>query len=211
MKRKLFLLMLLAAAVSFKLGYCQDNLSAIDKIDSKTKVQAQASADKALPKVESSLQLEAVQEEAKPADDSGEQELENMKAYREALENKQKELEVIKLDLEKSDLMLKKRQAEKEIFEIDKSLPQGGSNVSAVSGGLGQDAKVSLIDPSDVKLQLLVIADNLKEGQITLKNSPYVLKEGDTIASKLAVERIEPIGVTFKQVDGSSFKLNFIN
>jgi len=211
MKRKLFLLMFIAAAVSFKFGYCQDNLSAIDKIDNKPKVQTQVPADKALPKVESPLQLEAAQEEVKPADDSGEQELENMKAYREALENKQKELEVIKLDLEKSDLMLKKRQAEKEIFEIDKSLPQGGSNVSAMAGGFSQDAKVSLVEPSDVKLQLLVIADNLKEGQITLKNSPYFFKEGDSIASKLTVERIEPAGVTFKQVDGSSFKLNFIN
>ncbi len=211
MKRKLFLLMFIAAAVSFKLGYCQDNLSAIDKIDNKPKFQTQAPADKVLPKAESPLRLEAAQEEAKPADDLGEQELENMKAFREALENKQKELEVIKLDLEKSDLMLKKRQAEKEIFEIDKSLPQGGSNVSPMSGGLSQDAKVSLVDPSDVKLQLLVIADNLKEGQITLKNSPYVFKEGDSIASKLTVERIEPAGVTFKQLDGTIFKLNFIN
>jgi len=203
--------MFIVAAVSFKLGYCQDNISAIDKIDNKPKVQTQAPADKALSKVESSLQLEAAQEEANPADDSGEQELENMKAYREALENKQKELEVIKLDLEKSDLMLKNRQAEKEIFEIDKSLPQGKSDVSSVAGGFTQDVKASLVDPSDIKIQLLVIADNLKEGQITLKNSPYVFKEGDSIASKLTVEQIEQTGVTFKQVDGSSFKLNFIN
>ena len=81
--------------------------------------------DKILPKEQSPVQPEAALEEVKPADDTGEQDLENIKAYREVLENKQKELEVIKLDLEKSDLMLKKRQAEKEIFEIDKALPQG--------------------------------------------------------------------------------------
>jgi len=210
MKKLLFLVAFVMAAAGFKFGYCQDNLSAIDKIDNKAKVQAQAQADKALPKTEASVQPEAVQEEVKPADNSEEGELENMKAYREALENKQNELEVIKLDLEKSDLLLKKRQAEKEIFEIDKSLPQGKADVSS-AGSLTQDAKAALVDLSDIKLQLLVIADNLKEGRIILKNSPYVFKEGDSIASKLTVEQIEPTGVTFKQVDGSSFKLNFIN
>ncbi len=209
MKRLVFLLLFVAALAGFKFGYCQDNLSAIDKIDNKAKVQTQT--DKVIPKAESPLQSEAPQEEIRPADDSGDEDLENMKAFREALENKQKELEVIKLDLEKSDLLLKKRQAEKEIFEIDKALPQGKSDVSSVSGGLNQGEKVSLVDPSDIKLQLLVIADNLKEGQISLKNSPYVFKEGDSIASKLTVERIEPTGVTFKQVDGNTFKLNFVN
>ncbi len=209
MKRILFLSVLVAAAIGLKFGYCQDNILAVDKIDNKTKVQAQE--NKILPKEENPVKAEAVQDETKPVVDSSEHELENLRAYREVLEDKQKELEVIKLDLEKSDLMLKKRQAEKEIFEIDKALPQGKSDVSSVSGGLNQGEKVSLVDPSDIKLQLLVIADNLKEGQISLKNSPYVFKEGDSVASKLTVEQIEPTGITFKQVDGSLFKLNFIN
>jgi hypothetical protein len=209
MKRILFLSVLVAAAIGLKFGYCQDNLLAVDKIDTKRKVQAQE--NKILPKEENPVKAEAVLEETKPVDDTSEQDLENLRAYREVLENKQKELEIIKLDLEKSDLMLKKRQAEKEIFEIDKAIPQGKSDVSSVSSGLNQGEKVSLVDPSDIKLQLLVIADNLKEGQISLKNYPYVFKEGDSIASKLTVEQIEPTGVTFKQVDGSLFKLNFIN
>ena len=209
MKRLLFLLVFVIAVTGLKCGYCQDNLLAVDKIDNKTKVQVQE--DKTLPKEQNPVQAGVALEEVKPADDSSEQDLENIRAYREVLENKQKDLEVIKLDLEKSDLMLKKRQAEKEIFEIDKALPQGKSDVSSVSGGLNQGEKVSLIDPSDIKIQLLVIADNLKEGQISLKGSPYVFKEGDSIASKLTVEQIEPTGITFKQVDGSLFKLNFIN
>ena len=209
MKRILFLLVFVMAAIGFKCGYCQDNLLAVDKIDNKTKVQSQE--DKALPKEQNPVQAGAALEEVKQADDAGEQDLENIRAYREVLENKQKELEVIKLDLEKSDLMLKKRQVEKEIFEIDKALPQGKSDVSSVSGGLTQGTKAPLVDASDIKIQLLVIADNLKEGRISLKGSLYVFKEGDSIASKLTVEQIEPTGVTFKQVDGSLFKLNFIN
>ncbi len=209
MKRILFLSVLVAAAIGLKFGYCQDNLLAVDKIDTKTKVQAQE--NETLPKEDNPVKAEADLEKARPADDTGEQELENIRAYREVLENKQKELEVIKLDLEKSDLLLKKRQAEKEIFEIDKALPQGKGDVSSVPGGLTQSVKAPLVDPADIKIQLLVIADNLKEGQVSLKNSPYVFREGDSIASKLTVEQIEPTGVTFKQVDGSSFKLNFMN
>ena len=209
MKRLLFLLVFVMAVAGFKCGYCQDNILAVDKIDNKTKVQVQE--DKTLPKEQNPVQAGVALEEVKQADDTGEQDLENIRAYRGVLENKQKELEVIKLDLEKSDLMLKKRQAEKEIFEIDKALPQGKSDVSSVSGGLNQGEKVSLIDPSDIKIQLLVIADNLKEGQISLKGSPYVFKEGDSIASRLTVEHIEPSGVTFKQADGRSFQLTLIN
>lgn len=209
MKKLLFMLVFVMAVTGFKCGYCQDNILAVDKIDNKAKAQTQE--DKTVLKEQNPVQAEVALEEVKPADDTGEQALENIRAYREVLENKQKELEVIKLDLEKSDLMLKKRQAEKEIFEIDKALPQGKSDVSSLSGGLTQGTKAPLVDASDIKIQLLVIADNLKEGQISLKGSPYVFKEGDSIASKLTVEQIEPTGITFKQVDGSSFKLNFIN
>jgi len=196
------------AMTGFKYAYCQDNLLAVDTIDNKQKALTQE--NKSLAKDENSGKAEAAIGEVKPLDDS-EQDLKEIKAYREVLENKQKELEVIKLDLEKSDLLLKKRQAEKEIYEIDKVLPQGKAEVSSIPGSLTQGAKESLVDTSDIKIQLLVIADNLKEGQISLKGAPYRFKEGDCIASKLTVEQIESSGVTFKQPDGSNFKLNFIN
>ncbi len=208
MRRPLFLFLFFMAMTGFKYAYCQDNLLAVDTVDNKQKALTQE--NKSLAKDENSSKVEVPAEEVKPLDDS-EGGLEKIKAYREVLENKQKELEVIKLDLEKSDLMLKKRQAEKEIYEIDKVLPQGKAEVSSISGSLTQGAKDSLVDTSDIKIQLLVIADNLKEGQISLKGLPYSFKEGDSIASKLTVEQIEPSGVTFRQPDGSIFKLNFIN
>jgi len=208
MRRLLFLSLFVIALAGFKYAYCQDNLLAVDVVDNKQKTLTQE--DKPLAKDENASKVEAPAQEVKPLDDS-EQDLEKIKAYREVLENKQKELEVIKLDLEKSDLMLKKRQAEKEIFEIDKSLPQGKSEASSLPGSSAQAAKESLVDISDIKIQLLLIADGLKEGQVSLKGAPYSFKEGDVIASKLTAERIEPSGVTFKQPDGSIFKLNFVN
>ena len=208
MRRLLFLFLFFMAMTGFKYAYCQDNLLAVDTIDNKQKALTQE--NKPLVKDENSSKVEVPAEEVKAFDDF-EGDFEKIKAYREVLENKQKEIEVIKLDLEKSDLMLKKRQAEKEIYEIDKFLPQSKAEVSSMPGSFIQGAKESLVDTSDIKIQLLVIADNLKEGQISLKGSPYSFKEGDSIASKLTAEKIEPSGVTFKQPDGSIFKLNFIN
>ena len=173
MKKLLFLFVFVISLAGFKYAYCQDNLLAVDVVRDKQKALTQE--NKAPAKDENSIKTEVPIEEAKPLDDS-EQDLKEIKAYREVLENKQKELEVIKLDLEKSDLMLKKRQAEKEIFEIDKALPQGKSDVPSVPGSLAQGTKVPLVDASDIKIQLLVIADNLKEGQVSLKGSSYILR-----------------------------------
>ena len=208
MRRLLVLFLFVTALAGFKYVYCEDNILAVDVVNNKQKVLTQE--NKPLTNDENSVKAEAPVEEAKPLDDS-EQDFEKIKVYREALENKQNELEVIKLDLEKSDLMLKKRQAEKEIFEIDKSLPQGKAEVSSLPGSSTQGVKDSLVDASDIKIQLLLIAGDLKEGQVILKNAPYSFKEGDTIASKLTAEKIESSGVTFKQPDGSILKLNFIN
>ena len=208
MRRLLVLFLFVTALSGFKYAYCEDSILAVDVVNNKQKVLTQE--NKPLTNDENSVKAEAPVEEAKPLDDS-EQDFEKIKAYREALENKQNELEVIKLDLEKSDLMLKKRQAEKEIFEIDKSLPQGKAEVSSLPGSSTQGVKDSLVDASDIKIQLLLITDDLKEGQVILKNAPYSFKEGDTIASKLTAEKIESSGVTFKQPDGSILKLNFIN
>jgi len=208
MRRLLVLFLFVTALAGFKYAYCEDNILAVDVVNNKQKVLTQE--NKPLTNDENSVKAEAPVEEAKPLDDS-EQDFEKIKVYREALENKQNELEVIKLDLEKSDLMLKKRQAEKEIFEIDKSLPQGKAEVSSLPGSSTQGVKDSLVDASDIKIQLLLIAGDLKEGQVILKNAPYSFKEGDTIASKLTAEKIESSGVTFKQPDGSILKLNFIN
>lgn len=208
MRKPLFLFLFFMAVAGFKSAYGQDNLLAVDTIDNKQK--ALPREDKPLAKDENSSKVEVPGEEVRPIDDS-ERDLEKIKAYREILENKQKELEVIKLDLEKSGLLLKRRQAEKEIYEIDKTLPQGKAEAPSMPGSLTPGVKEPLVDASDIKIQLLVIADNLKEGQLSLKGLPYSFKEGDSIASKLTVEQIEPSGVTFRQPDGSNFKLNFIN
>ena len=206
--RKILFLLLVIFASGFKCAYCQDNLLAVDKIDNNLKPQAQE--DKILSQALTPGKVEALVEETAPVDDS-EQNFEKIRAYREVLENKQKELEVIRLDLEKSDLLLKKKQAEKEMFEIDKILPQVKADAVSAGDSLVTEVKEQLVDAADIKILLLVIADDLKKGMISLKGVPYSFKKGDSIAAKLTVEGIDASGVVFRQVDGSGLKLNFIN
>jgi len=193
----------------FKYAYCQDNLLAVDVIAGKQ--NASREPDKEPTKNENvDKAIAPVEDEVLPEEDAG-RELEKIRAYRELLDNKQKELEIIRLDLEKSNLLLKKKEAEKEIFQIDKVLPHGKQEEVFMPGSLTQSANAPLVDASDIKIQFLVITDNLKEGQISLKGAPFSFKEGERVASKLTVERIDSDGVTFKQSDGSVLKLNFIN
>ncbi len=198
MRKLLIALLFFVFIAGIRNAWCQDNLLAVDVIA------------KPLPKDENTNNAEVPMDEVKPPDDF-EQGLKEIKAYREVLENKQKELEIIKLDLEKSSLLLKKKETEKEIYQIDKALPRGRAEDSSLDSPFIQGVKEPVIDSSDIKIQLLLIADNVKEGQVSLKGALYSFKEGDTIASKLTVHHIETSGVTFKQPDGSILKINFLN
>ena len=209
MRKLLFLLLFFMFIAGFKYAYCQNNLLAVDVIASKQNTSTKP--DKKPPKNENAKQTTTLTEDETLPKEETERDLEKIRAYRELLDNKQKELEIIRLDLEKSNLLLKKKEAEKDIFQIDKVLPHGKQEEVFMPGSLIQGANAPLVDASDIKIQFLVIADNLKEGQISLKGAPYSFKEGDCVALKLTVERIDSAGVTFKQSDGSIFKLNFIN
>lgn len=206
--RKLLLFLFFMGLAAPRYVYCQDNLLAVDVIDSRQKTAAEPA--KTIPKAEEADKpAELTQEEPLPNEDM-DKDFKKIKAYREHLDNKQKELEIIKLELEKSSLLLKKKQAEKEIYEIDKALPQGKKGALETIS-LNQEKNEPLVDSSDIKVQLLLISDNLKEGQLSLKGTPYNFREGDMIASKLTVETIEPSSVTFRQPDNSLLKVNFIN
>jgi len=207
MNKLLFFLLFFISMAASKYAYGEDNLLAVDVIDNKAKLQAQPA--KVIQENKAVKTPQYLAEEPQP-NDALDNTLGKIKAYHELLDNKQKELEMIKLDLEKSDLLLKEKEAEKKIFDIDKDLPQGKKDTTLESAS-SEGAKPASIDSSDMKLQLLVIADNFKEGQITLKGTSYVFKEKDCIASKLIVEQIDSSGVTFKEQDGTVLKLNFIN
>ena len=203
MRKILFISLFFVSVLFCRCTYSEDNLLTLDRDYNKEKA---ATADKTK---DNDKVLEPQQAPA-PEDDS-DKDLERMKAYRENLENKQKELDVIKLDLEKASLMLKKKEAEKEIYQIDKVIPGNTKESGAIGGLSSQDVKDPVLDSSDMKIQLLVISDNLKEGQISLKGASYSFKEGDVLPFKLTVEKIEPSGVTLKEPDGAVLKLNFVD
>lgn len=206
MRRLLIVISIFVSIAAFRYAWCEDNLLAVDVIADKQK--ALEPAEKTVQDENSGKPQEPViKDQAKPADDF-DQDLARIKAYHELFDNKQKELELIRLDLEKSNLLLKKKEAEKEIYQIEKVLPQGKKEEVS---GFAQGIKEPLVDASDIKIQLLLISDDLKEAQASLKGVNYSFKEGDIIASRLTAEKIDPAGVIFKQQDGSILKLNFIN
>ena len=200
MRKILFMALFFVGVVSFARAYCDDNLLAVDVGYDKEKA---VSADKNVQK-ETTDKVTGLEEKA-PSEDESDKELEKMRSYRELLQNKKKELEVIKLDLERESTLLKKKEAEKEIYQIDKVL-FGESKRGALDGEEGRGSPVEI---SDIKLRLLVIADNVKEGQASLKGNLYSFKEGDTIASRLTVEKIEPQCVTLKSLTGEILKVSF--
>ena len=206
--RKILLIVLvfIFSLLLYKCAYSEDNILALDESLNK---KDETIPDKSVKKGEDNSTTIKTEDEKIAGDDS-DKELEKMRSHRKHIENKQKELDLIKLDLEKDSLLLKEKEAQKEIYQIDKILPQGNIGTS-MGKGTGQDLKEENIDPSDIKIQLLVIADNLKEGQISFKNTVYDFKEGDITVSKLRVERIDSSGVTFRMPDGAVLKLNFIN
>ena len=189
-----------------KYAFCEDNLLALDTGFDKKKI---VNPEKRVEKTEDSGNVVKTEEQKLTGDDS-DKNLEKMRSYRKHIENKQKELDLIKLDLEKSELLLKEKETREKIYQIDKVLPQGGMDASG-GKGIGQDLKEEAIDPSDIKIQLLVISGNLKEGQISFKNTVYNFKEGDVITSRLTVEKIETEGLTLRETNGEVLKLKFID
>ena len=208
MKRILLVTLLLVSCLPlYKYAYSEDNLLALDTGLDKKKAVA---PDNVIEKDEISDKV--IKTEDQTAPDDSDKELEKMRSYRELIQGKEKELDLIKLDLEKDNILLKERQAQKEISQIDKAFP-GNAKKGVSSGGkdIGEGLKEESIDPSEIKIQLLLVADGLKEGQITLKNTIYNFKEGDTIASKLKIEKIEAESITLKEPDGTVLKLNFMD
>jgi hypothetical protein len=136
--------------------------------------------------------------------------LEKIKAFQEAMNDRRRAIEMIRLDLEKENLILKEKQAQKQIYDINNSLPvvkKEELQKIALSDGL----KAPLADPADVRLVMLLISGDHKEGILTIKNTAYPFKEGDCVASKLTVSKITQDTVTFKQADQTEFTLDFMD
>lgn len=205
--RKIILCTLILSLV-FAYARCEDNLLAVDV--AKPKQETAVNENKTIQNDDATNKSPGPALQEQKSEEEQDKGLKKIQAYRDFIETKQKEIEGIKLDLEKSDLLLKKKEAEKQIYEIEKALPQSGKEETMDASSL-HEAKQSSIERSDIKILLLLISDSLKEGIVSLKGVPYGFKEGESIASKLTADKIEPDGITFRQDDGAAFKLIFIN
>lgn len=200
--KKLITIIFVVIALSGNFAFSEDNVLAVDQV--KPKQELKIEADKAVPKEEPNKVIENL------IVDESDKELKKIKEYREFVDSKEKELEVIKLDLEKNTLLLKQKEAQKQIYDIDKALPQSRKEDLMESSSMSE-LKQSSVDSSDIKILLLFLSEGRKEGIISLKGMPYSFEEGEVIASRLTVEKIHPDGITFKQLDGTVFKLKITN
>lgn len=208
MRKLRVMLIIFLITAAFKHAYCQDNVLAIDTIKPKEiTVEKQDNLEPKQEAVDKNARLSA---QETPADDDSQDYLKKIKAYREFIDNKQRELEFIRLDLEKNNLLLKKKEAQKQIYEIEKTLPEGKKEESMENVSLHRTNRPAL-DISGMKILLLVISGGLKEAVISLKSGAYSFQQGDEIEQGLFLENIDSNSVTLKKPDGLLFKLNFIN
>ncbi len=206
MRKLLILSLIFIFGMGLKLVWASDdNLLAVDISRQEKKVSPRE--NKVLPTQETPKNSAPVVSGQR---DEFAKDLEKIKAFHEAMNDKRHAVEMIRLDLEKESLLLKEKQAQKQIYDIDNSLPlvkKEESQKSDLSGGL----KASWVDPSDVRLLMILISGGLKEGILTLKGTPYRFKDGDCVASKLTVSKITRDTVTFKQPDQTEFTLDFMD
>jgi hypothetical protein len=208
MRKLLILSLILIFGMAQKAAWSgDDNLLALDLPVEKKQSPAQENEASEAKEVKGKS-APIVSEEEPQQDREFDKDLKKIKAFREFINEKRHDLELIKLDLEKNDLLLKEKEIQKQIYEIDKALPQGKKEEpqkGLFAGGLNPPP----VDSADIKITMLMIAGGLKEGILTLKGTAYRFREGDCIASKLTVSKITRDAVTFRQLDGTELKLNF--
>lgn len=207
MKNKLLLAVCLMGCLQ-TYGICEDNLSVLGGVNIKKKEIIQEPVE-TVPAPE----MELIKKEIAPAladeVEETDKRVTDMKIYHDLVDGKQKEIDLIKLDLEKKELLLKKKEAEQKISDINKSLPQEASGISETLVMHPESLPAEGITAGDIKINLLILSQGGEEAIITVKGSPQTIFEGKEVGGMFTVETITNDGVMFKQTDGSVFKVNF--
>ena len=216
------IMLILGVVICFaSAGLCEDNLSILGAFGKKSKdktepVKQAGEAENSPPQIQE-VKKEAQAKEAgektfqEDKMDDTDRRVEDMKTYHDILDNKQKEIDIIKLDLEKQKLLLEKKEAQKKIQDISAGLPVGEKMENA---SMLIKQKVELTkqagEEEDIKILLLVLADNLKEAIVSAGGRQSTAYEGTKIAEGITVESINKTGVVFKRENGDIFIRNFI-
>lgn len=201
-------------------GLCEDNLSILGAFGKKNKdktgpakpVVEVENPPPQIPEVKKEAQTKEAEEKTFQEDkmDDTDRRVEDMKTYHDILDNKQKEIDIIKLDLEKQKLLLEKKEAQKKIQDISAGLP-AGEKMENASMLIKQKAElIKQVGEEDIKILLLALADNLKEAIVSAGGRQSTVYEGTKIAEGIAVESINKTGVVFKRGNGDIFIRNFI-
>ena len=215
---KRILLVIGIVVIFYRIGYCDDNLSVLgsygnknkekEKIETKTESVPERVITETANKEKQDRNQEVEMELVEDLDDTDKR-VEDMKAYHDILDSKQKEIDIIKLDLEKQRLLLEKKEAQKKIQDIVSGASAGERIEDAAVFMTRKTETTAFFPEEDIKILLLVVTDNLKEAMVAVNGRQNTVYEGVKIDNNLTVESIKNTGIVFKRENGETFVRNF--
>lgn len=138
---------------------------------------------------------EQAQEKPKPAalaaNKVNDKEFERMREFMRQEEERIKQIKMLNLDLERANLELKKRQVDAQLAELG---PKQGTTALPAA---------DLPKAPIIKLNGIVMAQDMQRAWITVDGTQSFFKEGQAIGTGLTLRKIAPDSVVVEHADGN--------
>ena len=163
--------------------------AALEKKEAETKTPLPDNATQGSPENDSQKERAQVKEQ-----------METLLSYQKDLEAKQKEIDLLALELQKTDLVLKRKELQKKISEVE--LSEDSRQIS--------DNKKDPAAAGDFKVSLVFITPQSKEAVLERAGEKIRVREGDSIYNNIFVKEITGDGVLLA-IEGSSRKIPYVS
>jgi|GEM_PF-4204015 len=163
--------------------------AALEKKEAETKTPLPENATQGSPESDSQKERAQVKEQ-----------METLLSYQKDLEAKQKEIDLLALELQKTDLVLKRKELQKKISEVE--LSEDSRQIS--------DNKKDPAAAGDFKVSLVFITPQSKEAVLERAGEKIRVREGDSIYNNIFVKEITGDGVLLA-IEGSSRKIPYVS
>ena len=163
--------------------------AALEKKEAETKTPLPENATQGSPESDSQKERAQVKEQ-----------METLLSYQKDLEAKQKEIDLLALELQKTDLVLKRKELQKKISEIE--LSEDSRQIS--------DNKKDPAAAGDFKVSLVFITPQSKEAVLERAGEKIRVREGDSIYNNIFVKEITGDGVVLA-IEGLSRKIPYVS
>ena len=163
--------------------------AALEKKEAETKTPLPENATQGSPESDSQKERAQVKEQ-----------METLLSYQKDLEAKQKEIDLLALELQKTDLVLKRKELQKKISEVE--LSEDSRQIS--------DNKKDPAAAGDFKVSLVFITPQSKEAVLERAGEKIRVREGESIYNNIFVKEITGDGVVLA-IEGLSRKIPYVS